>query len=91
MSEYNHELPEEVIKRVAGFICSEKVSFKDKETGTPTTLYKTLFLSTDKKLLTYWLSFPVDIESSLPPVEIHLVETTKNEKFALSVKDVIVL
>ena len=88
----NNELPVKSLStKKCYFVSSESVTFKDKETGENTTLYKTHFLTSNKELLTYWLKFPLTIETSLPEVEIVFSETLKNEKFTLTVKDVIVL
>lgn len=80
------------IEEVAGFINQEEVVIKDKETGKTTTLYKTHFLTSDKKLLTYWLQFKIEIESSLPAVKILMDRRISNEgKLELKISDVVVM
>lgn len=82
-------MDKEHTKEIAGFVCQEVVDIKDKETGQNTRLYKTYFLTSDKKLLTYWLTFPVQIESQLPPCEIHMEKRVSREgKFELKIVDV---
>jgi len=82
---------EETTTERAGFVTQEKVNIKDKDTGKESVLYKTYFLTSDRKLLTYWLTFPVDIESSLPACDIVLEKRiSRDGKFELKVKDVLV-
>lgn len=79
----------EITKERAGFVTQEVVDIKDKTDGKNVRLYKTYFLTADKKLLTYWLTFPVQIESQLPACEIHMEKRVSNEgKFELKIIDV---
>jgi len=82
----------ETTKESAGFVTQETVPIKDKESGKTTTLYKTYFLTADRKLLTYWLTFPIDIQSNLPPCEIVMEKRVSKEgKFELKIVDVNVI
>jgi len=69
-----------------GFVTQEKIKTKD-----GATLYKSFFLTEDKKMLIYWLTTPINLESELPVVEIKLEKRVSNDgKLELKVKDVIV-
>lgn len=81
----------ETTKEIAGYVTQERVDITDKETGKNTVLYKTYFLTSDKKLLTYWLQFPIEIESQLPQCEIVMEKrVSRDGKFELKIVDVLV-
>jgi len=66
------------------FVTQEKIKTKD-----GAILYKSYFLTEDKKLLIYWLQIPITLEVDLPQCELNLEQRVSNEgKLELKVKDV---
>lgn len=57
-----------------GYIGQEKIKTKD-----GTILYKSLFMTADKKMLIYWLHDPINLEVELPMVQLELQERVSNE------------
>jgi len=69
-----------------GFVNQEKIKTKD-----GTILYKSMFLTHDKKVLIYWLTEPINLEVELPAMQLELTERVSNEgKLELKVTKVIV-
>jgi len=69
-----------------GYIGQEKIKTKD-----GTILYKSLFMTADKKMLIYWLLEPINLEVELPSIQLELEERVSNEgKLELKVSKVLI-